>query len=383
MITLITGSPGAGKSAYIVAELLKRQNEGGGPAFVSGIPELKLPHEPLPPVQQWTHRVREEGTGVVRAEYSFPPNSVLVVDEAQGVFRPRSSSAAVPDHVAALETHRHTGVDLWLVTQHPGLLDANVKRLVGRHIHLHVTWMGRYLLEWSEAVSPGDRGTRATATRVRYRLPKKVFGLYKSATEHVKVKRRVPWQVAVFVVTLLGVAFGIYRAYSSVRHRMQGGGGQTPVAGAPGRTADTKFAGQPAAPALVGVAVEEFKPRLVARPETAPLYDQLRKPVVMPILAGCMVHGDECSCYTQQATRVDVTEGVCRAWLKRPPFNPYKQPDGQQVAQGQAVQPSGSSQRAATGVGWSGPVSGIPQRWTPPEATTANKLGGVGAKPPR
>lgn len=331
MITLITGAPGAGKTAMIVHMLLERMRNNAGPAFVSGVPDLKLPHEPLPPVTQWTHRVIDEETGVSRPEYSFPPHSVLVVDEAQGVFRPRSASAAVPDHVAALETHRHTGVDLWLVTQHPGLMDTNVKRLVGRHIHLRSTWLGRQLLEWSEAVSPNDRGTRSQATRSRYRLPKKVFGLYKSATAHIKPSRRVPWQLPLLVVLVFVVGFGVWKVGHRVSDAINGKGldGQVkPVATLgdrlSGRGISAPGSGASARAVPLGTVADDYKPRLVARPETAPLYDGLRQPKTMPRTAGCMVHAGKCSCFTQQATRVDMTDAQCRGWLASPPFDPYR-----------------------------------------------------------
>lgn len=332
MITLITGAPGTGKSALLVSMLLERQGrDDAGPAFVSGIPELQLEHQPLPPVAQWTRMEREESTGTVEPVYDFPPNSVLVVDECQRVFRPRSQSSRVPDHVAALETHRHTGVDLWLVTQHPGLLDANVKRLVRRHIHLRSTWAGRQLLEWEEAVSPNDRGTRALAVRRRFKLPKKVFGLYKSATVHIKQSRRYPWQLALLVVAIAGVAFGVWRVGGHVRGAIDHGqlAGEAPVASVsrPGRSADSvgRPAGAHSSGAPLGTLADDYRPRLVSHPETAPLYDALRQPKTMPRTAGCLVHAGKCSCWTQQATRVDMTDAQCRGWLASPPFDPYRE----------------------------------------------------------
>lgn len=386
MITMITGAPGAGKSALIVKMLLDRERAGvSGPAFVSGIPGLKLDHEPLPPVREWTHREHEESTGTMQAKYSFPAGSLLVIDECQRIFRQRSSSSDVPDYVAALETHRHTGIDIWLVTQKPHLVDPNVRALVGRHLHLRNTWLGRQLLEWPEVVQPDSRSNRSVAIRKRYRLPKKVFGLYESASLHVKQKHGVPFQFVVLGVAGLAAVYGAWHVYGRIQARMHPQAVAVKASSAPGRSADT-VGGVPVSAssvALLGTKAEHFKPRLVTRPETAPLYDQLRHPVSMPLVVGCMVHARQCGCYTQQATKVDMTDAVCRAWLAHPPFNPYKAPDGQRVAQGQGEQSSEPHQRAAAGVGWSGPSSGIPQHWTPPEATTANKLGGVGAKPPR
>ena len=49
MITLITGTPGTGKTAYAVSELEKISGKN---IFVDGIPELQLPHEIAPPVTE-------------------------------------------------------------------------------------------------------------------------------------------------------------------------------------------------------------------------------------------------------------------------------------------------------------------------------------------
>lgn len=374
MITMITGAPGAGKSALIVKMLLERERAGAaGPAFVSGIPGLKLDHQPLPPAKEWTHRVAEESTGTTQAMYSFPAGSLLVIDECQRIFRPRSSSSDVPDYVSALETHRHTGIDIWLVTQKPHLVDQNVRALCGRHLHLRKTWLGRQLLEWPEVVQPDSRNQRAVAVRKRYRLPKKVFGLYESASLHVKQRHGLPIQFVILGIAALGSLYGGLHVYGRIRARMNPKPVPVAAVAQPGKKADT-LSVVPASASTVaplGTLADHYKPRLVTHPESAPLYDQLRRPVAMPVVAGCMVHDGECGCYTQQATRVDMTDAVCRSWLKHPPFNPYRQPDSERMAQ---VQPSDAPPAQSPGRGgvpWSGPSSVIPQHWTPPESTTA------------
>lgn len=390
MITMITGAPGAGKSALVVKMLLDREGRPGsrgagsvGPAFVSGIPGLKLDHCDLPPAREWTHREIEESTGTSQAKYSFPPGSLLVVDECQRVFRPRSSSSEVPDYVAALETHRHTGIDIWLVTQKPHLVDQNVRALVGRHLHLRKTWLGRQLLEWPEVVQPDSRATRAVAIRKRFKLPKSVFGLYESASLHVKQKHGVPVQAWILLGLVAGACWLGWSSYRRVHAMVE----PVPLAavgaekGGPVSSGLSGVLGSPgvaSSAALVGTRADDYKPRLVSRPETAPLYDQLRRPVAMPVVAGCMVHDGECGCYTQQATRVDVTDAVCRAWLARPPFNPYKADFVAQGSQSQVVQPvsvpsgaSGASGASIRGSGGAWQPDWRTRQYVQPERTSA------------
>ena len=46
MITLITGTPGSGKTAYALDMMIRLQKlDNSRPLFVHGIPDLKLPHQ--------------------------------------------------------------------------------------------------------------------------------------------------------------------------------------------------------------------------------------------------------------------------------------------------------------------------------------------------
>lgn len=329
MLTLITGTPGAGKTAYAVYELAELVAKSPRPVVVMGIPELKVPHEVAPEVEQWTRSVPSpEDATVIEHEFTFPEGALVVIDEAQKVFRPRATGSKVPPYVAAFEKHRHRGLDFWLITQHPNLLDSNVRRLVGKHVHLRGHWAGRELLEWPECSDPESRSDRAVAVRQRYTLPKKAFGLYKSASLHIKQKRRIPKALYAFVALVLIAAFLGYRAFDRVASTIRGedvnamraaeSAGVVPASarsggGAPG-------AREPGA----ALSLDDFKPRLNGRPESAPLYDGIRQVVAMPAVAGCMATPRRCTCYTEQGSESGLSDAECRAWLKSPPFNPFR-----------------------------------------------------------
>ena len=135
MITLITGTPGSGKTAYAVSLLMEMA--GSRPIYADGVPELVIDHQPCPPVSEWTYEADDPASATgKKISFTFPANSIVVIDECQRVFRPRSSGSKVPPEVAAFETHRHLGIDFILITQHPSLVDGNIRRLVGKHIHL-------------------------------------------------------------------------------------------------------------------------------------------------------------------------------------------------------------------------------------------------------
>jgi len=133
-VVIVTGQPGSGKTALTVDMIANDPQFKGRPLFVMGIPDLKVPHITCPPVDEWTeYRTSPEDPSLDLAYFTFPENALVVIDEAQRVYRPRPTGTRVPPEVAAFETHRHLGVDFILLTQHPGLIDSNIRKLVGRH----------------------------------------------------------------------------------------------------------------------------------------------------------------------------------------------------------------------------------------------------------
>jgi hypothetical protein len=214
MITLFTGVPGMGKTALIVSMMLDELKKGDRPFFVMGIPELKLDHSPVPPVKEWTElRPDKDDPSILLPYFTFPPNSIIIIDEAQRVFRPRASASKVPDHVAANETHRHTGVDFWLLTQKPSLLDSNVRELVGRHIHLKDTLLGRKLYEWREYADVKSKENLREAASRKFRPPKEAFQYYKSSELHTKQPYRVHqafYLLAGLAIFLTYNGYGLY-----------------------------------------------------------------------------------------------------------------------------------------------------------------------------
>jgi zona occludens toxin len=201
MITLLTGAPGTGKTAALVD--LLRTIGADRPLFVFGLNGLKLAHVPLEDPTKWMEEV--------------PDGAAIVIDEVQQVWRPRGAGKAVPDHIAALETHRHRGLDFFLTTQGPNLLDSNVRALVGRHIHLRdLGWLGRWWYEWPECADQCRTGWRSAPIKKRYKLPKRIFDSYTSASMHIKPIRSFPTALVVAVAALGGTGYLAWTMYGRV-----------------------------------------------------------------------------------------------------------------------------------------------------------------------
>jgi zona occludens toxin len=315
VITLLTGLPGHGKTLYALSYVKAQAEREKRPVYYSGIADLKLPWIELDKPEEW-HRL--------------PANALVVIDEAQRVFRQRPVGSKVPDHVAALETHRHGGIDVFLITQHPMLLDTNVRRLVGRHFHaVRPFGLARATVhEWGELKE--NVQSRADSVRHEFAYPKEAFRWYKSAEVHT-VKRRIP--VRVFMLLLLPVV-AVALGYAAVKGLKGNGDSQKAVQGQ--RTAagplvhvNKAVAGRVSTPEYL----EARMARVSDLPESAPVYDAIAAPVAFPRVAGCVQSAGRCSCYSQQGTvLVGVSERTCKAFVRHGAFDPYRHSDNREAA---------------------------------------------------
>lgn len=300
MITLITGVPGSGKTAGALDLILREY--GNRPLFVDGLNGLKLEHVPLD-VMDWPAQV--------------PDGAVVVVDEVQRKWRPRGPGGKVPDSVAALETHRHRGIDFVIITQNPRLVDTNVRALVGRHVHIRSTgFLGRWAYEWPECNT--ELSWSKCQNKRRYKLPKKVFDLYTSASLHTKPVHKIPPAVfflAALIVGLLAVGIWFYRGQKKEEAPPLPVHQQTlPFTGSKD--------GFPQKSAYIDDRAD-FVPRVSNVPESAPAYDDLRKLINMPVVSGGVCKGGDCKCYTQQGTVAGLSSESCKKWMDSPPFDHY------------------------------------------------------------
>lgn len=314
MITLITGVPGAGKTALAVRELLALRGER--PVF-SNINGLKIDHFPIDHV--WVSKWHENA----------PEDALIVIDEAQHSFRPRPQGSRVPENVAAFETHRHMGVDFILITQRPTLIDANIRGLVGRYLHVRQTALSRMIHEAPEVVNFQEKSTREENAKVPYKLPREVFSLYTSSQLHTKKSRpRLPTAVYMLVAAAIGLTGLGWYAFDSISDRTDNAPGAPAAALGDGRKP------APLPPGEVGAVAVDGGMRLKLatlptdpdNPLSAPLYEPVAPPVVAPEVVGCIASASRCRCYTQQRTPIWLPEEQCRLRVAGEYYDPYRQP---------------------------------------------------------
>lgn len=348
MIILQTGVPGAGKTSSVVAMLMTDESythfkdkdgvKKKRPLFVNGIPEFKLEHQELTDEQ-----IQEKPF-----QDFLPYGSLVVIDEAQRLMGTRSPAKAVPEFIEALATHRHHGLDIILITQHPSFLDSFVRRLVQRHIHISIKSMGRKTYEWNECCDQPDSAANiARAVERNFTLPKKAFDQYKSAEVHTKPKRKIP-RAAIFLA-LFVPALIWFMASTGLRmkDRFNNGEQQTTVE-QQAQEAQLQSAPNPQnqesiQPINQNLTANDFVPTLAEKPESKPLYNGVRQVKTFERIAACVDGGKTgCTCYSDQATPLkEVTKTMCKEYARNGlPFNPYKEPDsGQSQAQTAPVAP--------------------------------------------
>jgi zona occludens toxin len=304
VIELTTGLPGSGKTLYTICRIKQKAEAENRPVYYSGIPDLKLPWIQLDDPTQW---------------HTLPANSICVIDEAQRVFRPRGNGSQVPEHVEKLETHRHQGIDLIIITQHPMLIDSNVRRLVGQHYHVSrpFGWKKAKIFRF-ESARENPLSKQNEGSRIDFVYPKQAFEWYKSAEVHT-VKARLPWQVvAMFVLPLLaiGLIWWFYQSKTAPEPK-PGADGITEASGATSGTGAISAPPRQRDPRKTTAEyVREQQPRVAGLAYSAPIYDEVTKPVHAPYPAACVTLRGECRCYSQQGTRLSMDRSLCENIVK-------------------------------------------------------------------
>ena len=329
MIIVITGAPGDGKTCFAlsyVPELQRKTSVAGAElraVYYSGIADLRLPWIEMEKPDEW---------------YELPAGSIVVIDECQRLFRPRVQGGAVPRSVAELETHRHKGFDIVLITQNPMLIDVNIRRLVNVHLHvIRVFGTHRAVVhEWGEIKNdPTTTAAKQMSLKRFFEYPKSSFALYKSAEVHTH-KARIPKRMYLLVVLPFLVIGLLWWAYV----RVQSSGlvdtmkkGELAVVPGKGishgedlRSAQVKGDSSEGHVKTKLELLSERVPLLPGFPHTAPVYASITKPKVAPLPAACLYMASKgCRCYTQQATIVgDMPEDVCMQIVAKGYFVDFK-----------------------------------------------------------
>jgi len=307
MLYLVTGTPGSGKTQYSLKKLTQDKHFQDRKIYTWGIPELD-------PELGWTELEDPEKWDEV-----VPDGAVIIIDECHTIFpRLKVGNEKLP-HYIPLSTHRHRGLDIFLITQYPTDVDIYVRGRVNWHYHLKrkMGMEASVVHKNNEAFDPKDKMDLHRAQTEIYKFDKKIWELYKSATVHNVEKKFPKWLLfapiglLVFIgsgwyaVDVLANLGGVEDTPISENVVINTGGPETP------RTspAQTKRA-------LVSY-LSQYVPRVEGQPWTAPRYDELMQPARAPKPAGCIhnKHTNVCRCITRDGSPLDVKREFCLGWM--------------------------------------------------------------------
>lgn len=354
---LITGVPGAGKTLNTLRLVHTKAAQQGRPVYYRGIKLLRdNPHGIN--YDNWFEMRHPNDDGVdLQTDVTpwswqnAPDGAIIFVDEAHHFYPATSPTARHPAYIMDMSEHRHRGIDIYLITQGPDLVNSTIKNWVNEHHHYRLLFGGLLNICYiNDKCINNVRNTReisGEASKKRIKHDKRWYDAYISASIHYR-KKRVPKGIIFGLITGLMLILGgiVYSNYAYFGQGAQ----QTPLH--PSAPVQPSYVNpRPTAPyrhdqPLSGdnynplssdtVNGDQFnpliayKPRIEAMPETAPAYDDLRKAQTWP-KPQCLIAKatDKCTCYTQQATVMhDYPDTLCREYAMHGYFDPTrKDPD--------------------------------------------------------
>ena len=204
-IYVITGKPGAFKTAFFMETALEIIKEGRLTVFsnVRGLKAEKYALNTMEHFKDWV---------------DYPEGTCFFIDEVQEFTRDVPTAAKtedLPTWFTLLEKHRHKGYDFYLTTQHPMFIHTHLRRLVEKHFHMQraegLPFSNKRM--WQQICNEPEDIKNASlkmgCTTTIYRPPKKVFDYYESTvldTHKFKVPTKLLRYGAILAV-LFGFAF--------------------------------------------------------------------------------------------------------------------------------------------------------------------------------
>lgn len=345
MIYLVTGTPGTGKTAMVVDMILN--NVDG--LFKMTIEDGTVVDRPLyfchidglDAKKFKAHELSEEEIQSAPLDQIMPQGGVLIVDEADYTYPVRPPSQAVPPYIKTLKELRHHGFTLILMVQHPTMIDRYIRQLVGKHIHLERKVIGTKRYEFFRCEESLNAAAFTSVVGSPYRPPKEAFKYYKSASQHIKFKKKLH---PVFIMIPIGIAFMFYlgvplfskwfgwsdnqsqvKQKSEQQHAKIEEQDALNIVQPPTLPQQSKFQ-ESAASSVPEFTPEYYEPRITDKPETAPIYDSVRSIKTFEYPVACVSSAKSCNCYSDQGTLIKISRKACQKHIKDGVFNPYKEP---------------------------------------------------------
>ena len=382
MIYLITGSPGTGKTAMVLSWI--RKNHDGlfkypvlmgvddkgneiyenmpRPIFVNDIDDID--HKFFGTQDISDDEIKADAIeNVVPTPTASDPSilpPVLIIDEAHRIYPVRSATAKNPPYVESLAKLRHHGVTLILLTQHPSTIDKFVRDRIGKHVHIIRSKVGSKSYTFYDVQNTLSKSALQSEGMMDfYTIDKQVFEHYKSASTHVKFKKKTQKILFLFPAIILMLIVGFTMLYFNFGNLANfAGSPEQEISTIPQTDLDRQMASNAigannATQTVIDnnqsvannatydknpLTPEAMTPRYQEQPESKPMYDDLRKPKSFEYPVAIIESKGHCKAYSEQGTLLDIPQNFCKKWLRDGRFNPYREPVRQQEQPSQPQQ---------------------------------------------
>lgn len=311
MIRLYTATPGSGKTCLAVEHLIREIDNRSYDEYYSNIDDLHIMGvRPLPPDADW--RLLNPNKDNKRR--------LVLIDEAQYFDAFMKENRSAKNEIGKdLSTHRHYGLDIWLISQSTKLLNDYVLENVGEHVFLYrprkkktvtVYW-------WSYAQKTLSKTAFKDADDMqKWRLNPAMFDFYKSTSQVTDGKARTSSKVVSTLIVGIGVIFllavFVNQGVGAFKN-MKDGDTQTIASVDGSKLIPTKpVASVPAStPApIVAASVPASTPvPIVAAAPVAPVVDP-----EMTRVASVISFGNRCTLYNSKGVVLDLPKSECLAY---------------------------------------------------------------------
>jgi len=306
MLSLFTGLPGAAKTLNLIKYVYENKQFKNRNIYYYGIDDLVSTTEI--DLSSWKELTKEQ----VHLWYEMDDSPVILIDEAQKIWRKRGTSSSIPFDIQQLETHRHLGVDILMTCQNPMQIDHEVRALIQQHWHFErpANFKQGRKFEFETCVADPKKDKFQAIQTTRYSVDKKYFGCYKSAEVHTH-GARVPLKLYLVVIGLI-LCFSFFAYAYKVVIADRGDRNQIMSPGEPGQTNQQYQTAS-------STYLNQFTSRYSEIPFSQPFFDELVKAKSYPYVYGCqnikINDQNNCSCHSLQGVHIDIPEDYCLSFL--------------------------------------------------------------------
>lgn len=357
MLKLYTGIPGAGKTLNAIDDVWtdshwqltteqKQENDlppdFKRPVFFYGIKGCSVP--------DWVRLTDEQ----LFKWWELPRWSIIIIDEAYSFAPTQATGATPPPHIERLARHRHEGIDFVFIAQHATQLSTFLRKMVEVHYHctrpFGFSYTRIYRFEGVQA-DPDNYHAKKDATIINKPLNKEIFPYYKSAEVHTH-KARIPKKLYILIF-LIFLTVSIFGWFGHTVYKKSHPDSVPQINPNTGRVNSADNV-SPIATNNSDQLALSLKPRIANQPWSAPAYDHLTKPKSFP-RPQCIlnVKTDQCTCYTQQATFLNIEHDACVQFIAFGRFD-HTKPDPRDSND------TKSSEGAGAGIGETRPPASPP-----------------------